>query len=151
MSINNLHKDDCNLEILNLVSARSLLLVLAPTFVLAGLASAAPVSEGVSLMQLQKCGRQHVSSFSYEVRSPASLAAYRSSEAPRCPDNLFSFSIALQSASESSKSQASSVTSTPQPQASRSEHRFWDRENDLLFAAVGASRTLDYFSTLNFR
>ena len=32
-----------------------------------------------------------------------------------------------------------------------SEHRFWDRENDWLFAGVGASRTLDYFSTLNMR
>jgi hypothetical protein len=31
------------------------------------------------------------------------------------------------------------------------EHRFWDRENDWLFAGVGASRTLDYFSTLNMR
>jgi len=31
------------------------------------------------------------------------------------------------------------------------EHRFWDKENDLLFAGVGASRTLDYFSTLNMR
>src|SRR5271167_4915718 len=30
-------------------------------------------------------------------------------------------------------------------------HRFWDEENDWLFAGVGASRTLDYFSTLNFR
>src|ERR1700722_8541101 len=30
-------------------------------------------------------------------------------------------------------------------------HRFWDKENDWLFAGVGASRTLDYFSTLNFR
>jgi hypothetical protein len=30
-------------------------------------------------------------------------------------------------------------------------HRFWDRENDWLFAGVGASRTLDYFSTLNMR
>src|SRR5271170_5328372 len=30
-------------------------------------------------------------------------------------------------------------------------HPFWDRENDWLFAGVGASRTLDYFSTLNFR
>src|SRR2546430_1401520 len=39
-------------------------------------------------------------------------------------------------------------TSVPE---TRFEHRFWDRENDLLFAAVGASRTLDYFSTLNFR
>jgi len=30
-------------------------------------------------------------------------------------------------------------------------HRFWDKENDWLFAGVGASRALDYFSTLNFR
>jgi hypothetical protein len=29
--------------------------------------------------------------------------------------------------------------------------RFWDRENDLLFAAVGAGRALDYASTLNLR
>ena len=33
----------------------------------------------------------------------------------------------------------------------RSEHRFWDKKNDWLFAGVGASRTLDYFSTLNMR
>ena len=38
-----------------------------------------------------------------------------------------------------------------QPRMPVSEHRFWDRENDLLFAAVGASRALDYASTLNFR
>jgi hypothetical protein len=31
------------------------------------------------------------------------------------------------------------------------EHKFWDKENDLLFAGVAASRTLDYFSTLNMR
>jgi hypothetical protein len=31
------------------------------------------------------------------------------------------------------------------------EHPFWDKENDWLFAAVGASRTFDYFSTLNMR
>jgi len=31
------------------------------------------------------------------------------------------------------------------------EHRFWDKENVWLFAGVGASRTLDYFSTLNMR
>jgi hypothetical protein len=30
-------------------------------------------------------------------------------------------------------------------------HRFWDKENDWLFAGVGASRALDYFSTLNMR
>jgi len=31
------------------------------------------------------------------------------------------------------------------------EHSFWDRENDWLFAAVGAGRALDYASTLNLR
>lgn len=31
------------------------------------------------------------------------------------------------------------------------EHGFWDRENDWLFAAVGAGRALDYASTLNLR
>ena len=31
------------------------------------------------------------------------------------------------------------------------EHKFWDRENAWLFTGVGASRTLDYFSTLNMR
>lgn len=35
--------------------------------------------------------------------------------------------------------------------AHRLVHRFWDKENDGLFAGVGASRTLDYFSTLNMR
>jgi hypothetical protein len=35
--------------------------------------------------------------------------------------------------------------------ALENEHRFWDKENDWLFAGVGASRTLDYFSTLNMR
>jgi hypothetical protein len=30
-------------------------------------------------------------------------------------------------------------------------HRFWDQENDWLFAAVGAGRALDYASTLNLR
>lgn len=31
------------------------------------------------------------------------------------------------------------------------EHRFWDKQNDVLFSGVAASRTLDYFSTLNMR
>lgn len=30
-------------------------------------------------------------------------------------------------------------------------HRFWDKENDLLFAGVAASRMLDYASTRHFR
>jgi len=31
------------------------------------------------------------------------------------------------------------------------EHKFWDGANAWLFAGTGASRTLDYFSTLNMR
>jgi len=31
------------------------------------------------------------------------------------------------------------------------QHRFWDRENILLFSLVGTSRALDYSSTLNMR
>jgi hypothetical protein len=34
---------------------------------------------------------------------------------------------------------------------SRDEHAFWDKTNAWLFAGVAASRTLDYFSTLNMR
>jgi len=33
----------------------------------------------------------------------------------------------------------------------RQEHRFWDKRNAWLFAGVGASRALDYSSTLNLR
>lgn len=41
--------------------------------------------------------------------------------------------------------------STPKLDMRSGEHRFWDRENDLLFTGVAASRTFDYFSTLNMR
>ena len=50
-----------------------------------------------------------------------------------------------------------SLPSAPEPaqrparEAPPKTHRFWDRGNGWLFAGVGASRTLDYFSTLNFR
>jgi hypothetical protein len=40
---------------------------------------------------------------------------------------------------------------SPESKVPPKTHRFWDQENDWLFAGVGASRTLDYFSTLNFR
>ena len=41
--------------------------------------------------------------------------------------------------------------SAPSTASPKTTHRFWDRENDLLFAAVGAGRALDYASTLNLR
>jgi hypothetical protein len=46
---------------------------------------------------------------------------------------------------QAARSQSSKTTILP------IEHRFWDKENDLLFAGVAAARTLDYFSTLNMR
>jgi len=51
------------------------------------------------------------------------------------------------------QSQTATQNSTAAPQASAPQtiHRFWDRTNDLWFAGVGASRALDYASTLNLR
>jgi len=49
---------------------------------------------------------------------------------------------------------AANLPRVPRPKAesaSKDEHRFWDNTNDWLFASVAASRTLDYFSTLNMR
>jgi hypothetical protein len=46
---------------------------------------------------------------------------------------------------------ASSTTPTPKASSVKNEHRFGDQTNDWLFAGVAASRTLDYFSTLNMR
>jgi hypothetical protein len=43
------------------------------------------------------------------------------------------------------------ITATRKQAERKEQHRFWDQENDWLFAGVGASRTLDYFSTLNMR
>lgn len=37
------------------------------------------------------------------------------------------------------------------PKTTMPTHRFWDRENDLLFAGVAGGRALDYSSTLNLR
>lgn len=43
------------------------------------------------------------------------------------------------------------VAAKPIPAVLPGVHRFWDRENDLLFAAVAVGRGLDYASTLNLR
>jgi hypothetical protein len=46
------------------------------------------------------------------------------------------------------------VPGTPRPKigsVNSGEHRFWDKTNGWLFTGVAASRTLDYFSTLNMR
>lgn len=45
-------------------------------------------------------------------------------------------------------------TNNPVPNSERAtelKHRFWDKQNVWLFSGVGASRALDYSSTLNLR
>jgi uncharacterized protein YfiM (DUF2279 family) len=78
--------------------------------------------------------------------------------AARIARTRFQSSTSSQSPSGSDAMQGShsstpaSENSFPTPKTAVSgEHRFWDTTNDLLFAGVGASRTLDYFSTLNMR
>ncbi len=46
---------------------------------------------------------------------------------------------------------APSSSAAPQASSLQTTHRFWDRTNDLWFAAVGAGRALDYASTRNLR
>jgi hypothetical protein len=48
-------------------------------------------------------------------------------------------------------SESSHIPELPKAPVRGGQHPFWDRKNDWLFAGVGASRTLDYFSTLNIR
>jgi len=54
------------------------------------------------------------------------------------------------SATPEDQKKTSEAPKAPIPPAS-SEHRFWDRQNDWVFAGVGAGRALDYASTLNLR
>jgi len=54
---------------------------------------------------------------------------------------------AAPSAQQKKSAEAAQPAKPPAPDV----HKFWDRENDLLFAAVGAGRALDYASTLNLR
>jgi hypothetical protein len=54
---------------------------------------------------------------------------------------------ATQDAPGSAAGQTAPAKKTVKPAA----HRFWDTENILLFAGVGAARGLDYASTLNIR
>ena len=58
---------------------------------------------------------------------------------------------ALLAQDQSNPPYAPEATKKSTIQAPLKTHRFWDKENDWLFAGVGASRTLDYSSTLNFR
>jgi hypothetical protein len=117
-------------------------------------ACAAPPSRSASLLpvakiQIPDCENHATTSFSPPFLIPAHLAFY----APA------SLTVHTNDASSSlireflnpSQEPPGSKNGNGQPKPPSFEHPFWDRENGLLFAAVAASRTLDYFSTLNFR
>jgi len=61
--------------------------------------------------------------------------------------------ISAQEPAPASSTAAPIATPAPAPAKPppHDTHHFWDKENDWLFAGVAACRTLDYFSTLNFR
>ena len=70
-------------------------------------------------------------------------AGNRDPNAPSAPQPVGNSTPADQN-----KTGESAAASTP---LAPTVHSFWDRENDWLFAGVGAGRALDYASTLNLR
>ena len=77
------------------------------------------------------------------IQAQQEPAGGRDSDAPAAPQ------LAGNPTSANQKKMAETGMASS-PLVSR-EHRFWDRENDWLFAGVGAGRALDYASTLNLR
>jgi hypothetical protein len=126
-------------------------------FLPAAVAYGAPQSQNTSLLhlprvQIQKCVNQLTTSIAPPLLVSAHLAFYSPASLSFCPGDPSAFApVVLSPINSSQQQQLDSGPANGLPKPPSSEHAFWDRENDLLFAAVGASRTLDYFSTLNFR
>jgi hypothetical protein len=142
------------------VSIRVLLFGFACLFLSLAIACGAPQFQNAVLIHLPPVRAQNCPSHSTIVStspfpissglvfySPTSHATGRAS----CLNEPHSFSPVFEIPANTWQQQSNSGKANGQPKRPSLEHAFWDRENDLLFAAVGASRTLDYFSTLNFR
>ena len=113
-------------------------------------AFAEPPQRGASMPALSVCAANPVLSFSMPRLVFGKLELYSSGISISCGNFPRVVSVTDLYANPS-RSQASPEDSNGVPKTATSEHHFWDRQNALLFTAVGASRTLDYFSTLNFR
>jgi len=125
-------------------------------FLSAGIACGAPQFQSASFWQIpntqvQNCANESMTASAQSLLISARLAYYSPSSLAFCSNEPRSPSRAMQLPADLPPKQPSPVNVRGQPKPPSFEHPFWDRENDLLFAAVGASRTLDYFSTLNFR
>ncbi len=122
-------------------------------FLLTGnVACGAPPSQSASLLHLPKvqdCENRSWTPFSPPLLIPAGLAFYSPASLAACASDAPS--LGIRTSRDPSQEPPSSKNANGRPKPPSFEHPFWDRENDLLFATVGASRTLDYFSTLNFR
>jgi len=120
----------------------------------ADVAYATPLSQSASLfplaeIQIQDCENRATTSFSPPLLIPAHLAFYAPASLTVCTNAAPS--LVIRTSLNPSQQPPSSKNANGQPKSPSFEYPFWDRENDLLFASVAASRTLDYFSTLNFR
>jgi hypothetical protein len=103
----------------------------------------------------------------FRVPSPARLALFmlvftislRAQQFPELQGPDLPAAVVLQSQTPAAPPAAGPVSGdsavysgrSAQAQTPHAPHRFWDRENDWLFAGVGAGRALDYASTLNLR
>jgi hypothetical protein len=125
-------------------------------FLSAAVAYGAPPFQSASFLHLPKiqihnCINHSATSFSSPLLISARLAFYSPASLAVGSNHASTFNPDVQSPINLSQQQLNSQNANGQPRPPSFEHPFGDRENDLLFAAVGASRTLDYFSTLNFR
>jgi hypothetical protein len=79
----------------------------------------------------------------FAVQAQQQPAGSRDPDAPSAPQPA-------SSAAPADQKKTVEATAAANPLAT-GVHSFWDRENDWLFAGVGAGRALDYASTLNLR
>ena len=120
---------------------------LAFSSLLASIASAGPQSQSPADPQISAGGTAPAGIIAPSPQRE-SLSRHPVSDLAGCPNHLSLCTLGVQSVDRSKIEASGSNIDTKLPLP---EHRFWDRRNDLLFAAVGASRALDYSSTLNFR
>jgi hypothetical protein len=128
---------------------RTILFVAISAFVLAANAFAGPEKQRTSFLNSSDCKTAVAWSSAEPLLFPATLALSASIRRAASSGIHWALPTAGQSRPEAPDKPTNIGPSRPKMPVS--EHRFWDRENDLLFAAVGASRALDCASTLNFR
>jgi hypothetical protein len=129
------------------VFARILGSMLGFTLLGAAGASAEPQTRTPAIVQVRSCKIARVS-LSSSLLLPAASSL---TDSTPCTNDLFFPVSSAQSSGNPSKGPTNSGGSSVNTKLPDPEHRFWDRKNSLLIAAVGASRALDYSSTLNFR